>query len=388
MRIAIDYTSAARQGAGIGRYARELLDAILAAQSPHDFVLLTAAAGLGKHWRDEQARLRALAAAPERLSFRTLPLSDDWMARLWQRLRVPLPAELLTGRADCFYSPDFVLPPLRRSTIALLTVHDLSFLRHPETFTPALRRYLETAVPRSVARADSILADSEATRRDLIELLHVPPSRVTVLYSGLPAGFQAAPEPEERAHLQARYGIGARPYILAVGTVQPRKNYIRLMQACDPLAASGDLELVIVGKPAWLAEPILEAAAQRPYTRLPGFVADADLPALYRQAAVFAFPSLYEGFGIPILEALACGTPVVGSTASSVPEVVGDAGLLVNPLDIPAWTAALRQLCEDSALRADLRARGLSRAAQFSWTRAAAQWLELVANISTDFLFS
>ncbi len=381
MSIAIDYTSAIRQAAGIGRYARELIDGILATPSSHDFVLLAATAGLRERWREEQTRLRALAAAPQQLRFRTLPLTDDWLARLWQRLRLPLPAETFTGPVDCYYSPDFVLPPLRSKTTALLTVHDLSFLRHPETFTPALRQYLERAVPRSVARADLILADSMATQRDLVALLHVPASRVKVLYSGLPAGFGSSAEPGERARLQARYGIGARPYILAVGTVQPRKNYVRLMQACDPLIATGQMELVIVGKPAWLAEPILEAAAQRPHTRLLGFAADADLPALYRQATVFAFPSLYEGFGLPILEAMACGTPVVGSTASSAPEVIGDAGLLADPLDVAGWTASLQRLCEDSALRAELRARGLARAKEFSWMRAAAQWLALVAEI-------
>lgn len=382
MRIAIDYTSALRQGAGIGRYARELVDAILATPALHNFVLMAAKAGLGAHWRHEQTRLLGLAAAPERLRFRGLPLTDNWVARLWQRLRMPLPAEVITGGIDCFYSPDFVLPPLRSSTRALLTVHDLSFIRHPETFTPALQQYLQTAVPRSIARADFILADSIATQRDLVELLHVPVERVTVLYSGLASGFQETPEDDERGRLQARYGIGARPYILTVGTLQPRKNYTRLMQACDPLIASGDLELVIVGKPAWLAEPILEAAAQRPHTRLLGFVADADLPVLYRQATVFAFPSLYEGFGLPIVEAMACGTPVVGSAVSSIPEVVGDAGLLVDPLDVDGWQTALQRVVEDSALRAELRGRGLSRAGQFSWSRAAAQWLALIANIT------
>ena len=382
MRLAIDYTSALRQAAGIGRYARELVDAILATPAPHDFVLMAATAGLSQHWRREQARLQGLAAVPEQLRFRGLPLTDNWVARLWQRLRVPLPAESITGGVDCFYSPDFVLPPLRSRTLALLTVHDLSFIRHPETFTPALQEYLQKAVPRSVARADFILADSIATQRDLVELLHVPADRVTVLYSGLSAGFQDTPEADERARLKTRYGIGARRYILTVGTVQPRKNYIRLMQACDPLIASGNLELVIAGKPAWLSEPIVEAAAERPYTRLLGFVADADLPALYRQAKAFAFPSLYEGFGIPVVEAMACGTPVVGSAVSSIPEVVGDAGLLVDPLDIAGWREALRRVCEDSGLRADLRARGLNRAPQFSWTRAATQWLELIAKIA------
>jgi len=381
VNIAIDYTAAARQGAGIGRYARELIDAVLASTAGHDFVLLTAAAGLGESWARTRQRLYATAARPTGLTFRDLPLTDDWMARLWQRLRLPLPAEWITGRVDVFYSPDFVLPPLQRTTCALLTVHDLSFLRHPETFPPKLGAYLEKAVPRSVARADHILADSEATRRDLINLLDVAPAQVTTLYGGVNTRFTPQAANDERAYLQTRYGIGARPYILAVGTVQPRKNYIRLMEACDPLARQRDLDLVIAGRPAWLAEPIVAAAEKRPYVHRLGFCDEADLPALYRQAALLAFPSVYEGFGFPPLEAMACGTPVVASTASSVPEVVGEAGLQVDPLDIPAWTAALEQGLDDMTLREQLRQAGLARAATFTWTRTAQKWLAVVQAI-------
>ena len=381
MNIAIDYTAAARQGAGIGRYARELIDAVLAAASDHDFVLLTASAGLGETWARAQQGLRETAARPATLTFRNLPLTDDWMARLWQRLRLPMPAEWITGRVDAFYSPDFVLPPLQQDTRALLTVHDLSFLRHPETFPPKLGAYLNRAVPRSVARADHILADSEATRRDLFELLDVPPGKVTTLYGGVSPRFTPQADAGERLRLQTQYNVSARPYILAVGTVQPRKNYVRLMEACDPLAAQRDLDLVIVGRPAWLSEPIVAAAGKRPYVHLMGFFADADLPALYRQAAALAFPSVYEGFGFPPLEAMACGTPVVASTASSVPEVVGDAGLLVDPLDIPAWTAALTQTLDDAVLRARLREAGLARAATFTWARTAQEWLSVVESL-------
>lgn len=381
MDIAIDYTAAARQGAGIGRYARELIDAVLATVSPHTFVLLTAAAGLGEAWYHMQQRLREVVAHPGKLTFRDLPLTDDWMARLWQRLRLPLPAEWITGHVDVFYSPDFVLPPLQQRTRALLTVHDLSFLRHPETFPPKLGAYLKQAVPRSIARADHILADSEATRRDLLELLNVSPGKVTTLYGGVTARFAPQAADGERERLQTQYGIGARPYILAVGTVQPRKNYIRLMEACDPLAAQRDLDLIIVGRPAWLSEPIIAAAKQRSYVHLMGFLADTDLPALYRQAEVLAFPSVYEGFGFPPLEAMACGTPVVASTASSVPEVVGDAGLLLDPLDVPAWTAALTQVLDAPALRAHLRQAGLARAATFTWARTAQTWLDVVTSL-------
>jgi glycosyltransferase involved in cell wall biosynthesis len=379
VRIAVDYTAAARQRAGIGRYARELVHAVLreVEQQRHhmDMVLLAATGRLGWRWAEERDRLLASGA---RLTLRTLPLTGNWVARFWQRLRVPLPAELITGAVDLFYSPDFLLPPLCRGTRALLTVHDLSFLRYPDTFSPKLRRYLERGVPRSVARADHVLADSESTRRDLIELLDVPPAKVTALHAGVAAPFGPEAQPEERDHLRQRYGVGARPYVLAVGTIQPRKNYRRLMAACDPLAAQREIELVLVGAKGWLSEPIIEAAEARPYVRRPGYLDEVDLPALYRQAAVLAFPSLYEGFGFPPLEAMACGTPVVASTASSVPEVVGDAGLLVDPEDTAAWTSALTRALDDATLRADLRQAGFEQAAQFTWERTARQWLTLV----------
>jgi glycosyltransferase involved in cell wall biosynthesis len=376
VRIAIDYTAAARQGGGIGRYARELVKAVLREQPPHAFVIMAATAGLGETW--EGRRKALLDLSPGALTLRPIPITDDWMARLWQRLRLPLPADLITGRVDLFYSPDFVLPPLRSGTTSLLTVHDLSFLRHPDTFPPALRRYLEGAVPRSVARADHVLADSQATKDDLVELLGVAPRKVTVLYSGVSPDFSPHGDEDELTRLRERYGVGERPYVLAVGTVQPRKNYVRLMEACDPLAAGEELDLVIVGGRAWLAEATLEAAERRPYVHLLGFTKDGDLPALYRQATLLAFPSVYEGFGLPPLEAMACGTPVVASAASSVPEVVGDAGLLVDPLDVPAWTEALTQALTDKALRATLKHRGHARVRAFTWRNAAQRWLTTV----------
>ncbi|HNT76414.1 MAG TPA: glycosyltransferase family 1 protein [Anaerolineae bacterium] len=377
MHIAIDYTAAARQGAGIGRYARELITAILAAETSHRYTLMAAVGGLGAAWDVEKSRLRQAAGATP-LGFCDLPLTDDWMARLWQRARLPLPADLITGRADLFYSPDFVLPPLRRGTRAILTVHDLSFLRHPETFPPALRAYLTAGVPRSVAHSDLILADSEATRRDIVELLCIPPENVATLYPGVSPHFTPIAAPGEREKLQVQYGVGARPYILAVGTIQPRKNYPFLMEACDPLAQAHNLDLVIIGKAAWLADTTLIAAAARDYVHLLGFCHDADLPALYRQARLLAFPSLYEGFGFPPLEAMACGTPVVASTTSSVPEVVGDAGLLCNPYDTSAWTQAIAQLLTDESLRQQLQPAGLAQAARFTWEAAARRWLTLI----------
>jgi glycosyltransferase involved in cell wall biosynthesis len=296
---------------------------------------------------------------------------------------------VLTGPIDVFYSPDFLLPPLVGGVRTLLTIHDLSFLRHPETFPSALHDYLVAAVPKSAERADRILTDSEWTRRDVIELLDVPADRVSALHLGVSRLFGAEPKPPgtdataERARLQAAYGLVPGPFVLAVGTVQPRKNLLRLVQAIDIVRETpGDqtqaVNLVIAGSPGWLAEPIFAAAKQRDYVQMLGFVAEADLPALYRQAQALAYPSLYEGFGLPPLEAMACGTPVIASRASSLPEAVGDAGLLIGPTDVDDMAQALARVLSDEDLRAELRTKGLQRAASFTWQRTAEEWLAAI----------
>ncbi len=367
-RIGIDYTAAARQGGGIGRYTRELMAALFRLESAHRYTLFAATGGLADDgWRaglEESARIRAL------------PLSDDWMARMWQRLRLPIPVEVVTGRLDLFYSPDFVLPPTLGSARTLLTVHDLSFLHYPDAFVPSLRRYLERVVPRSVARADRVLADSESTRSDLVTHLDAPPDKVEVLYSGVDSRFRPAPSPGERERLGERYGVGAWPYVLSVGTVQPRKNYVRLIRAFAQVTVPRwpDLRLLIAGGRGWLCDEILaEAERHGDRVRMLGFVDDADLPALYRHAALFAFPSLYEGFGLPVLEAMGCGVPVLCSNTSSLPEVAGEAALLVDPLDVAGLAEGMTWVLEDEGQRQEMVAQGLVQAAQFTWERAARQ---------------
>ncbi len=388
-RIGIDYTAAARQRAGIGRYTRELVTALLALETSEErarqYVLFAATGGLdAQAWRPTLEPGFERQAETRGVRLRTVPLTDDWLARLWHRLRLPIPIETITGALDLFYSPDFVLPPTRRSTRTLLTVHDLSFLRYPEAFVPSLLRYLERVVPRSVARADLVLADSAHTRSDLISLLGAPPEGVRVLYSGVDARFhpgraQDPPVQGERERLEVRYDLGAGPYVLSVGTLQPRKNYVRLIRAFSAMPVTPQrpkLQLVIAGGRGWLYRDIFaEAEKHGDRVRLLGFVDDSDLPALYRNAALLAFPSLYEGFGLPVLEAMACGTPVVCSNASSLPEVAGEAALLVDPLDVDGWGRAIARVLEDADLRRGMVARGLAQAARFSWKRAARQLL-------------
>ncbi len=371
MRIGIDYTAAVRQGAGIGRYTRGLIRALAELDQQTPYVLFSAG-------RDADPR-----PWPSNFARRTVPLTDRHLAILWQRLRLPLAVEWLTGSLDLFHSPDFVLPPLRRAR-AVLTVHDLSFLRYPECFSPPLLRYLLDAVPRSVERADLVLADSEHTRDDLVELLGVAPERARVVYAGVEPEFVPRPDAEVAA-VRQRYGI-QRPYILGLGTLQPRKNFQRLIEAYRLLRQERHIphQLVIGGGRGWLYEPILEAIARHGLqedVRLIGFVEDADLPALYTGAEVFAFPSLYEGFGIPVLEAMACGTPVVAAETSSLPEVAGEAALLIPPTDTEALAEALWSALDDGARRADLRARGWEQCRRFTWRASAERLLACYAEL-------
>lgn len=374
MRIGIDYTAAVRQSGGIGRYTRNLIQALAEQDSRHQYTLFVAG-GLG-----EKDRLRPW---PANFRLRSVPISDRWMHILWQRLRLPVPIQAITGPLDLFHSPDFVLPPTGRAP-AILTVHDLSFLRVPQYFVQGFREYLESAVSRAVQRARNILVDSESTRRDLIELMSIESERVSVLYPGVEARFQSVRESAELAKVRSRYKLPKR-FILGLSTLQPRKNFDGLIRAFRSLLADredtlgiGDLHLVIVGGKGWMYEEtmaLVEGYGLGQRIHFPGFANDGDLPAIYSLAEVFAFPSWYEGFGLPVLEAMACGVPVVAADNSSLPEVVGDAGLMVDAADTDALAEALAQLLTDQLLRARLVRSGYQQAQRFSWEEAAQQLL-------------
>jgi glycosyltransferase involved in cell wall biosynthesis len=266
----------------------------------------------------------------------------------------------------------------------VLTVHDLAFLLYPECADARLRDYLMAAVPRSVRSASFVVADSENTRNDVICLLGAVPERTAVIPGGVEPRFRPATE-EAIATVRRTLGLTA-PFILTLGMMEPRKNWQGLIQAYSQARARHHLphQLVLAGPRGWLWESIIEERERSPFRNdvvLVGFVPDADLPALYSAAEAFAFPSFYEGFGLPPLEAMACGTPVVVSNAASLPEVVGDAALKVSPEDVDGLADALAQLILDEGVRTRLRAAALERAATFTWTRAAEQILEVYRQV-------
>lgn len=368
--IGVDYTPAYEQTGGIGRYVRELLAALASLHDENRYRLFVAG-----------SRPTSLSGQlGPRFAWRATRISPKWLARLWHRLNLYIPVEAFIGRVDVFHATDFVIPPTLPRTRTLLTVHDLSFVRVPESASPRLKAYLDEVVPRSVKRADHVLADSLATKLDIVDLYGISPERVEVLLSGVDPIFRPI-HSANFASIRAKYHIGERPYLFAVGTVQPRKNYARLIEAVSILRTGGlEIDLVIAGGKGWLEDPIYAALDQfrmRPYVHFIGFAAEEDLPVLYSHALCSVFPSLYEGFGLPILEAMACGTPVVTSNLSSMPEVAGDAALLVDPHDVEGIANGIRSVIEDSGLRQSLIYKGQDRAKLFTWEKSARQLLQV-----------
>jgi len=372
MRIGFDATAAATQGAGIGRYSASLLRALLKLGQDNSYTLTIPKDA-------SQDKVRAFA---ERAQVCVLPFGERLAAILWHRLRFPLPIEVFSGSLDVFHSPDYLLPPLRRAA-GVATVHDVSFLKVPECADPSLRSYLANALPASLARADVVLADSKNTAQDLIEELKIPEWRIRVVYPGVGPLFCPEASGAEARRLESRYHI-TKPYVLAVGTVEPRKNYRSVVAAVAGLIRGNafDGELVVAGKAGWQAEESLAAFREAQHcVRYLGRVPDGDLPALYRQAIALVYASHYEGFGLPPLEAMACGTPVLVARNSSLPEVVGEAGLYCGT-DAESIADQLSVLLNDEGLRAHLRNAGLERAKRFSWEQAAREVIGIYEEVA------
>jgi glycosyltransferase involved in cell wall biosynthesis len=359
MLIGIDASRAvAAHPTGTEVYSQRLIQALLALDGSHRF----------------------------RLYFRSPPPVDAYpgaeqrvipFPRVWTHVR--LSWEVAHRPPDVLFVPAHVLP-LVRPRASLVTVHDLGYLHFPGAHPWRQRVYLDLSTRWNARVAAHVLADSQATRADLVAHYGAPPKKITVAYPGRDETLAPVRDPAVIGAAKARYSI-AGDYFLYLGTLQPRKNLARLIAAFA--AALGDLDsepsLVLAGKRGWLYGDLFAQVRRlglEGRVCFPGYVRDEDKAALLSGALAFVFPSLYEGFGLPVLEAQACGCPVLTSTTSSLPEVAGDAALLIDPADAAAITAGLQRIAVDRALRAALVERGLANVRRFSWTACAQSVLD------------
>lgn len=359
MRIAIDARKL--HDYGIGTYVRNLVRELGRQADPHEYVLICRPEDQAQITENLNGRFTAVVD-------RSAPYSVS------EQFTVPL--DLRRHDVDLFHEPHYVLPPLAPCR-SVVTIHDCIHLRFPRYLPNKLayayaRAFLWTAAH----RADRVITVSEASKRDILQYFHVPPEKIEVIYNGIDERFWMPPAEEEIERVRERYQLTDR-FVLYAGNIKPHKNLERLIEAFHQLRRGGDdVKLLIIGdeisKYATLRRAVHRHKLHK-HVRFLGFVADQTLAVLYRLASVFVFPSLYEGFGLPPLEAMASGTPVVTSNVSSLPEVVGDAALLIDPYDPEAIAGAMRMVLNDEALRDHLRERGLARAREFSWQRSIAR---------------
>jgi len=362
MRVGIDARLVYYSQAGIGQYILHLVDGLARIDRENEYVLLQSR-------KDDTTIL-------EQPNFRRISL---WTPSHHRLERYAMNVELVRLGLDVLHSPDFI-PPHRPSCRSVITVHDLAFLLYPHFLTKESARYYGH-IDQAVRWTDHIISVSESTKRDTMQHLGVPEDKITVVYEAANPIFRQIDREQARAHVRDRHGVDG-PFVLFVSTIEPRKNVPTLLRAIWQLREcyKEDVRLVLAGGKGWLFEDafaLVDELKLDGRVHFLGRVSSEDLLHLYNAAEMLAHPAFYEGFGLPPLEAMACGLPVIVSNVASLPEVVGDAGLLIDPHDVDELTVGIWRVLNDSELREDLHAKGLRQADRFSWDRAARETLAI-----------
>ncbi len=371
MRICVDIQSAVSQRAGVGRYTRNLVEHLAPLMSPPD--------DLNLFYFDFHRRgLDFACPGAHQKPVRWIP--GKYAQQAWKRLQWP-PFDWFSGKADLYHFPNFTIPPLTQGK-KIVTIHDMSFLRYPEFSEKKNLDYLSAFIHDTVRRADAILTVSEFSKKETSELLGLDPALIFATPLGI---TQGCARPTDAQITQTRHHLKLdRPYLLSVGTLEPRKNIPFLIEVFDQMKEF-DGDLVIAGMKGWKVEPILQSmknATRRDRIRYLEFVPDGELFALYAGAELFVTTSFYEGFGLPPLEAMACGTPVVSSVGGSLPEMLtGPAAVLIPGFEAEVWATTMLSLLNNPARRQKLAQNAPAHAARFSWADTARKTLAVYRKV-------
>ena len=372
MRIGIDATALPPEPVGAGTYIIQLVRALADSDSDHEWVVFA-----------HRSRIELFGEMPGR-TMEWIPIRDKspFQRLIWEQTTLPTVAK--QTRLDILHSLHYTRPN-RLECASVVTFHDMTFFLYPQLHTLPKRTFFPVAIRSSARRANALIAVSETTRQDTIRLLNVSPEKIFTCPNGVSPDFHPISDASRLEACRNKYHLPEN-FILYLGTIEPRKNLPILLRAFHRLVQEGaGLHLVITGKHGWMVEQVRDTIRELHLDRLihfTGYIPADDLPIVYNLARTFVYPSLYEGFGLPPLEAMACGIPVIASAIPAIQELVGDAGVLFPPQDEEALFQALRMVVEDPSLQAKLSKKGRERSQQFTWKRCAQATLEVYQHLA------
>jgi glycosyltransferase involved in cell wall biosynthesis len=366
LRIGIDIRSLVFTRAGINRYTENLIRSLLEIDVANEYALFSNT----KSCYDWSSYSNAQEVIVR------LPHFGRITEKIWEEILLPPNLK----RMDVFHSPRYMLPK-KKPCKFVVTVHDLAFKKLPHIFVKRTVKYFSNLLEDSIQKADKIIAVSHNTKEDLLRLFNVRDDKVEVIYEGVNENYKVTTDCETLEHARSKYSLPEK-FILYVGTIEPRKNLVGLIKAFHKLKEKKAIEhrLVIAGGKGWLYNDVFEAVERLGLTQdiiFTGYVEESELPTLYNLSDLFVYPTLYEGFGLPVLEAMACGVPVICSEVSSLPEVAGNAAIVVNPYDSDEIAEAIAHILENSSLKDTLIEKGIRRASMFTWQETARETLNL-----------